>query len=130
MQGIAEDKNGNIWFGTFGGGILTHDGQSFTQFTGKDAVYSLLVSSMLIDKVEIYGPVLFLEELQNLIDKIFYIFTQGKALIRVGLIVFLMIKAGTLDRYRFRRCIEIRWQNFYPFFYQGRFESWYCLLYS
>ncbi|MCK7542164.1 MAG: hypothetical protein MZV63_70440 [Marinilabiliales bacterium] len=28
-----EDKNGNIWFGTDGGGVSLYDGESFTHFT-------------------------------------------------------------------------------------------------
>jgi class 3 adenylate cyclase/streptogramin lyase len=30
---IAEDKTGNLWFGTFSGGVSRYDGKSFTTFT-------------------------------------------------------------------------------------------------
>ena len=30
---IAEDKRGNLWFGTAGGGVSRYDGKTFTTFT-------------------------------------------------------------------------------------------------
>ncbi|MCP4216157.1 MAG: hypothetical protein GY765_16025, partial [bacterium] len=33
-----EDKSGNLWFGTYGGGVSRYDGKSFTSFTEKDGL--------------------------------------------------------------------------------------------
>ena len=35
---IAEDKNGNLWFGSYGGGISVFDGKKFRVFTQKDGL--------------------------------------------------------------------------------------------
>lgn len=35
---IAEDEEGNLWFGSFGSGLFRYDGHSFEQFTKKDGL--------------------------------------------------------------------------------------------
>jgi hypothetical protein len=35
---IAEDKNGNLWFGSYGGGVSVFDGKKFRVFTQKDGL--------------------------------------------------------------------------------------------
>jgi len=46
---ITEDKAGNIWFGTDGGGAYRYDGKSFTNFTSKDGLCDNNISSILKD---------------------------------------------------------------------------------
>jgi signal transduction histidine kinase/ligand-binding sensor domain-containing protein len=46
VRSITEDKSGNLWFGTYGGGVSKYDGKSFTNFTtaqglAKNSVYSI-----------------------------------------------------------------------------------------
>jgi ligand-binding sensor domain-containing protein len=45
-----QDKAGNLWFGTTGGGVYKYDGKTFTQFTIADGLNSNTVWSMLEDK--------------------------------------------------------------------------------
>ncbi len=45
-----EDKDGNIWFGTNGGGVSKYDGKCFTHFTDKEGLSNNDVRSMLEDK--------------------------------------------------------------------------------
>jgi ligand-binding sensor domain-containing protein/serine phosphatase RsbU (regulator of sigma subunit) len=47
---ILEDKNGNLWFGTYGGGVSRYDGESFTHFTEKEGLNNNPVRSILEDK--------------------------------------------------------------------------------
>jgi hypothetical protein len=47
---MLQDKSGNLWFGTQGGGVSKYDGQSFTHFTEKEGLSNNLVSSILEDK--------------------------------------------------------------------------------
>ena len=47
---ILEDKNGNLWFGTNGGGVSRYDGKSFVHFTEKEGLTSNYVLSILEDK--------------------------------------------------------------------------------
>jgi len=47
---ILEDKNGNLWFGTLGGGVSKYDGKSFTHFTDKEGLNNNDVRSILEDK--------------------------------------------------------------------------------
>ena len=47
---ILEDKNGNLWFGTFGGGVSMYNGETFTHFTEKEGLSNNIVRSMLEDK--------------------------------------------------------------------------------
>ncbi len=47
---IAEDKAGNLWFGTSGGGVSRYDGKSFINFTtakglADDEVYDIVIDS-------------------------------------------------------------------------------------
>lgn len=44
-----QDKAGNLWFGTTGEGVYRYNGNSFTQFTGKDGLNSNTVYSILED---------------------------------------------------------------------------------
>jgi ligand-binding sensor domain-containing protein/signal transduction histidine kinase len=46
---ILEDKNGNLWFGTWGG-VSKYDGKSFTLLTQKEGLGSNAVSSIVEDK--------------------------------------------------------------------------------
>jgi len=47
---ILEDKSGNLWFGTKGGGVSKYDGKSFTHFTDKEGLSNNDVRSILEDK--------------------------------------------------------------------------------
>jgi len=47
---ILEDKRGNLWFGTDGGGISKYDGVSFTHYSQKEGLSGNVVSSMAEDR--------------------------------------------------------------------------------
>lgn len=46
---ITEDKAGNLWFGTDGGGAYRYDGKSFTNFTSKDGLCDNNISCIVKD---------------------------------------------------------------------------------
>jgi hypothetical protein len=50
IYSMLEDKSGNIWFGTRGGGVSRYDGESFTHFTTNEGLSHNKVSSILEDK--------------------------------------------------------------------------------
>ncbi|MBU1717957.1 MAG: PAS domain S-box protein, partial [Bacteroidetes bacterium] len=47
---ILEDKSGNLWFGTWGGGVSRYDGETFTHFTTEQGLSNNVVRSILEDK--------------------------------------------------------------------------------
>lgn len=47
---IIEDRRGNLWFGTWGGGVSRYDGQSFTHYTKKEGLSNNSVLSIIEDK--------------------------------------------------------------------------------
>jgi serine phosphatase RsbU (regulator of sigma subunit)/streptogramin lyase len=47
---MLQDKSGNLWFGTFGGGVSKYDGKSFTHFTENEGLSNNTILSMLEDK--------------------------------------------------------------------------------
>ena len=49
---ISEDKSGNMWFGTLGGGINRYNKKSFTNFTKKEGLAESLIISISKDKKE------------------------------------------------------------------------------
>ena len=50
VRSILEDKKGNLWFGTDGGGVSMYDGESFMHFTEKEGLSNNTVWSILEDK--------------------------------------------------------------------------------
>ena len=38
VMDIAQDRSGNVWFGTYGGGVSRYDGETFTNFTAQDGL--------------------------------------------------------------------------------------------
>lgn len=46
---ITEDKSGNLWFGTDGGGAYSFDGNAFTNFTTSDGLCDNNITSILKD---------------------------------------------------------------------------------
>jgi ligand-binding sensor domain-containing protein/serine phosphatase RsbU (regulator of sigma subunit) len=46
---IAEDKKGNLWFGTWGGGLSVYDGSSFRYFTKKEGLTNDYIRKVFID---------------------------------------------------------------------------------
>ena len=50
VYSIIEDRNGNLWFGTYGGGVSKYDGQSFTNYTEKEGLSSNYVVSIIEDR--------------------------------------------------------------------------------
>jgi ligand-binding sensor domain-containing protein/serine phosphatase RsbU (regulator of sigma subunit) len=47
---MLQDKSGNLWFGTWGGGVSKYDGKYFTHYTKKEGLSSDFIWSMLEDK--------------------------------------------------------------------------------
>lgn len=50
IQSIIEDKSGNLWFGTKGGGVAKYDGQNFTNFTQNEGLGNNNVSCLFEDE--------------------------------------------------------------------------------
>jgi signal transduction histidine kinase len=46
-----EDKNGNLWFATYGGGVSRYDGKTFTNFTTEDGLAGNDVWNVVEDKM-------------------------------------------------------------------------------
>jgi ligand-binding sensor domain-containing protein len=44
-----KDKNGNLWFGTFGGGVSRYDGKSFTTFSNSQGLTNNIVKTIAED---------------------------------------------------------------------------------
>lgn len=49
VNSIIEDHAGNLWFGTFGGGLNKYNGQTFMHFTEKEGLLDNLVFTILQD---------------------------------------------------------------------------------
>ena len=49
---ITEDKSGNIWFGTDGGGVSRFDGNSFTTFTISNGLPDNVIPQIIVDAHE------------------------------------------------------------------------------
>jgi signal transduction histidine kinase/ligand-binding sensor domain-containing protein/class 3 adenylate cyclase/FixJ family two-component response regulator len=49
---ITQDSKGNLWFGSYGGGVTKYDGKYFTHFTEKEGLSSNYIICMLEDKNE------------------------------------------------------------------------------
>jgi serine phosphatase RsbU (regulator of sigma subunit) len=49
VRSILEDSHGNLWFGTYGGGVSKYNGESFTHFTEKEGLSNNIVWSILED---------------------------------------------------------------------------------
>ncbi len=47
---MLQDKTGNLWLGTYGGGLSRFDGKFFTNFTQKEGLPDVSITSMLEDK--------------------------------------------------------------------------------
>lgn len=47
---LLQDKKGNLWFGTLGGGVTKYDGRNFTHYTVKEGLCNNSVVSILEDK--------------------------------------------------------------------------------
>ena len=41
---LHQDKSGNLWFGTYGGGLVKYDGRNFTHFSEKDGLDNWIMS--------------------------------------------------------------------------------------
>lgn len=52
VRNIEEDQNGNLWFGTIGGGISRFDGKYLTTFTDADGLSNNIIRSIVKDKPE------------------------------------------------------------------------------
>lgn len=47
----CKDKNGNLWFGTSGGGVSKYDGKSFTNFTSSQGLANNIVKCIIEDHI-------------------------------------------------------------------------------
>jgi ligand-binding sensor domain-containing protein len=50
ISSIKRDKSGNLWFGTFGGGVCRYDGKSFSTYTTANGLANNTVWSIAEDK--------------------------------------------------------------------------------
>ena len=49
VTSILQDSQGNLWFGTYGGGLSIYNGETFTHFTEKEGLSDNHVTSILED---------------------------------------------------------------------------------
>ncbi len=49
VRSILKDSHGNLWFGTYGGGVCMYNGETFTHFTEKEGLSDNTVLSILED---------------------------------------------------------------------------------
>ncbi len=52
VKSIMEDENGNIWFGTHGGGVSKYNGMIFSHYTEKEGLSNNIVLSVFQDKLK------------------------------------------------------------------------------
>jgi ligand-binding sensor domain-containing protein len=50
ISAIIEDSQGNIWFGTSGGGVSKYNGESYLHFTEKEGLSNNYITSILEDR--------------------------------------------------------------------------------
>ena len=50
VMDIAEDRSGNLWFGTYGGGVSRYDGTAFTTFDVQDGLAGDIVTAIVEDR--------------------------------------------------------------------------------
>ncbi|MGZ3885539.1 MAG: two-component regulator propeller domain-containing protein, partial [Bacteroidia bacterium] len=50
VRAIVEDKKGNIWFGTYGDGLIGYDGKTFTHYTENEGLPSGFIKTVLADR--------------------------------------------------------------------------------
>jgi ligand-binding sensor domain-containing protein len=50
VTAILEDRGGNLWFGTAGGGVSRYDGKQFTTFTTREGLVSDRVKCIFEDR--------------------------------------------------------------------------------
>lgn len=51
VYALCEGKNGNLWIGTLGGGLLKFDGYSFTSYLEESGLVNNFIRSLLIDEI-------------------------------------------------------------------------------
>jgi signal transduction histidine kinase/ligand-binding sensor domain-containing protein len=94
---ITEDKTGNLWFATYGGGISRFDGQSFTNYTTKQGLASNDVFTIFEDSKGNLWILYVLSEGITLFDgKSFSTFTQAQGLPSLGVWNMAEDKEGNL----------------------------------
>jgi len=50
VNSILEDKHGNLWFATSGGGVSMYNGETFTHYTEEEGLSNIYVTSVLEDQ--------------------------------------------------------------------------------
>ena len=50
VTAIIQDREGNLWLGTWGGGVSRYDGQTWTTFTAKDGLADNAVTAIIQDR--------------------------------------------------------------------------------
>jgi len=91
-----QDKSGNLWFGTYGGGVSKYDGKSFTHFTEKEGLSNNRVWSIIEDK---NGNIWFGTDdggVSKYDGKSFTNFTEKEGLINNTVLSILQDKNGSL----------------------------------
>jgi hypothetical protein len=75
---VLEDRRGNFWFGTDGGGVSCYDGTSMSHYTMEEGLINNSIDVFLKIKVETFGLGQMEEEFHDLTDNIFSITPRRK----------------------------------------------------